>query len=377
MRFLCIKFDPSCFCPLIIIAMFTGGVTTGAVYFVKYIHKHYFSCKILEIISTNCYQQNFGYTPTTFMDQYFELAGNKSGVSYGCPVNSCSDNCGFNPGNSYSCFYSGSGLYQLGLSPVGFYFCLVLILLIGIVLPVAISCVCLYFCRPKIKKVWKPENRKVIDDKEIRIDIQEKTNDDNGSNGNKQNSKVSDNRYSSYYPNYVTDYPIDSTNSEIKSVSSKTGDSTSSETDDSKNSGTDDSKNSGTDDSTNSGTGDSTNSGTGDSTSSETDDSANSETDDSVDPETNDSANLKTDDSVSSKISNSVNNNGPTKSEVDDCSKNANNANSEKNECSTPPLAVSFHSAHLCAVRETRRTVVRPPEAVQCSCETESSHSDV
>lgn len=152
--------------PLILSLVFFVGGPIGTAFVVRYIHKHYFMCDIVAITETNCYQQTgdsrYGQQVWTFMDQYYELADNKSGASYGCSVGSCYESCGHYPGKSYSCFYSGSGLYQVGLYPYSYYVFATIMSVLAIVIPIVMFLLARYL--NKMMNVWNAKEKEIVSD---------------------------------------------------------------------------------------------------------------------------------------------------------------------------------------------------------------------
>jgi hypothetical protein len=133
-------YAPCGFCIFIAVAVFIGCVI-GACFIIRYTRTHYLTCEVIQPIESYCYIETFnspdGAYGVAFVDQYYELDQNRTGIimcelSQGCP-----GSCPLVVEKNYTCSRYAPNLFLIGDSPAGFYVLVAFLLLFGTTVLVA------------------------------------------------------------------------------------------------------------------------------------------------------------------------------------------------------------------------------------------------
>lgn len=133
-------YAPCGFCIFIAVAIFIGTVI-GSCFIIRYTRTHYLTCEVIQPIGSYCYIETFnsldGAYGVAFVDQYYELDQNRTGIimcelSQGCP-----GSCPLVVEKNYTCSRYAPNLFLIGDSPAGFYVLVASLLLLGTTVLVA------------------------------------------------------------------------------------------------------------------------------------------------------------------------------------------------------------------------------------------------
>jgi hypothetical protein len=160
---------------LLIIGILVGSAV-GVYYIIRYTQTHYTTCEILNNTHNDCRTETqyalLGKPYTVyFIDQYYDLDHNRSGILFCNSAWGCQDLCQYPANKNYTCSKYGTNLYQLGVSPDGLYVVAGFVLAIGIIFASIITCsvMFVYYMVEETRKELQIEEQKRMELQSVNV----------------------------------------------------------------------------------------------------------------------------------------------------------------------------------------------------------------